>query len=156
QFVDQFIAPHRPSFIVEGEDFHFGHRRTGNCAVLAALGAARGFVVQILAHTHASLADQTIVRASSSITRWLIDLGRMADAAAVLAGRYVIDGMVVPGYHRGRTIGFPTANIATDQLLPADGVYAGTIVAPDGCICHAAINVGRRPTFAGVDRRLEV
>ncbi len=156
QFVDLTIMPHRPAAIVEGDDFHFGRRRAGNNAVLARIGKTHGFEVRVVGAEQVDLSDQLLVRASSSITRWLLEQGRVGDAARVMGRPYVVDGLVVQGDQRGRAIGFPTANVASDQLLPADGVYAGTIRTPGGPPHGAAINVGRRPTFAGVDRRLEV
>ncbi|MDP1663470.1 MAG: riboflavin kinase, partial [Phycisphaerales bacterium] len=71
------------------------------------------------------------------------------DAAAVLGRPYEIDGRVVRGDQRGRTIGFPTANVRSEQLLPADGVYGGTAHLPGGESFPAAISVGVKPTFEG-------
>jgi riboflavin kinase/FMN adenylyltransferase len=78
------------------------------------------------------------------------------DAMTLLGRPYEIEGEVVPGDRRGREIGVPTANVRTEQLLPAEGVYAGAAVLPGGARHAAAINVGTRPTFGGVGRRLEV
>lgn len=79
----------------------------------------------------------------------LVEAGDVEGAARLLGRPYELHGVVEPGDARGRTIGFPTANVAVDgdQVLPADGVYAGWYVGPDGVARPAAINVGRRPTF---------
>lgn len=156
EFIDSVVMPHKPTLIVEGDDFHFGRARAGTPAVLAGLGRSRGFETRFVGGIEVGLSDQLVVRASSTVVRWLIAQGRMKDAGIVLGRPYVIDGTVTRGDRRGRVIGFPTANVATDQLLPADGVYAGTISCPDGVVYPAAINVGERPTFKGVGRRLEV
>lgn len=154
-FVEQVLAPLSPSVVVEGPDFRFGKKRRGDSALLRSLGASRGFSVLELAGLDVDLSDQLLVRASSTVTRWLIQHGRVMDARAVLGRPYLVDGITRRGDQRGRTIGFPTANIHTDQLLPADGVYGGTLTLPDGRAFLAAINVGTRPTFNGVGRRIE-
>ncbi len=155
EFIDRLVMPLAPSTIVEGEDFRFGKRRAGDTRVLSELGTSRGFQVRIPSAVEVALADQLIVRASSTLARWLIGHGRVRDAATVLGRPYVVEGQTLQGDQRGRTIGYPTANVHTDQLLPADGVYAGTITAPGGEPHLAAINVGKRPTFNGVQRRIE-
>jgi riboflavin kinase/FMN adenylyltransferase len=79
----------------------------------------------------------------------------MRDAAIVLGRDYEVVGKVVKGEQRGRTIGFPTANVETECLVPGDGVYAGAAVLPDGREVSAAISIGNKPTFAGSPRALE-
>src|SRR5690606_4491418 len=91
--------------------------------------------------------DHQIAPASSSLARWLISEGRMTDASRVLGRAYVLDGVVERGDRRGREIGFPTANVRTDGLIPREGIYAGAVHLADGRSMHAAIHVGRRPAF---------
>ena len=141
--------------VVEGDDFRFGRARIGNSTTLVALGTSLGFAVEIVEPVEAALADQTIVRASSTTVRWLVEHGRVRDAAAVLGRPYVIAGEVVEGDRRGRTIGYPTANIKAEQLLPADGVYAGWAILDDGRRFRAAVSVGTKPMFDGVGRTAE-
>lgn len=155
QFVDRVLMPLGPSMVVEGDDFHFGRGRSGTTGVLTRLGAERGFGVQIERAVEIDLDDQTIVRASSSLVRWLLSHGRASDARRLLNRPYTVTGEVVQGDQRGRDIGYPTANIQAAVLLPGDGVYAGTIESAFGRF-DAAINVGRRPTFRGIERRMEV
>lgn len=159
EFIERVVATYRPAAIVEGADFHFGKGRAGNVATLRELGAALGFAVDIVDAVGVAISDHTIVRASSTMIRWLISHGRVTDASHLLGRNYELQGTVERGDQRGRTIGFPTANLhqANDAalLLPADGVYAGLVRLPDGRRLPAAVNVGSRPTFQGVDRRVE-
>jgi riboflavin kinase/FMN adenylyltransferase len=155
RFVEWLVSRYGPRFVVEGEDFHFGKGREGNVRVLSELGKDAGFAVDVVPPVEVALGDDQIVRASSSIVRWLISHGRVSDAARVLGRPYELEGTVVKGDQRGRTIGFPTANLSTPCLLPADGVYAGVATLPDGTRLSAAVNVGVRPTFRGKERRLE-
>lgn len=147
--------------IVEGEDFRFGQGRAGSIATLRELGAAGrmmpgGFETKVLAPVDVMLNDQTVVRASSSIVRWLLVMGRVRDASAVLGRPYELTAVTVPGDRRGRTIGFPTLNCGqSEQLLPMDGVYGGIAYLPDGRRAVAAISVGTKPTFGRSARTCE-
>ena len=155
-FIDHVIDQYQPVVIVEGHDFHFGSRRAGTPTVLRELASLRGVDVEILAPVRAALTDQSIVTASSTIVRWLLGHGRVRDAGFVLGRPHELAGTVVQGDRLGRTIGFPTANVASDSLLPGDGVYASVVVLPDGHIRGGAVNVGSRPTVNGTYRRAEV
>lgn len=155
QFVQGVVERFHPVAFVEGPDFHFGKARAGDNRLLGLLGQEMGFATIVIDAVEAALTDHSIVRCSSSMARWLVQRGRMNDAAMVLGRPYELEGVVVQGDRRGRTIGFPTANLKTDQLLPADGVYAACAVLPDGAHAPAALNVGERPTFNGVERRVE-
>ena len=154
-FINNLCSHYKPSFFVEGPDFHFGKAAKGSPATLRVLADAFGFAAHIVPPVEVPLSDQTIVRASSSVVRSMLRLGRVFDAALILGRRYALRGEVVQGDQRGRTIGFPTCNLSTDCMLPADGVYAATATLPDGTSHPAAINIGTRPTFNGVQRRLE-
>jgi riboflavin kinase/FMN adenylyltransferase len=162
EFADWLVSTFNPVHIVEGSDFHFGKGRGGNVRTLAdygnALAADMRFSVDVVQPVQVALDDQLVVTASSSITRWLVARGRVWDAASVLGRRHEVDGTVTRGDQRGRTIGFPTANLQQDGdevLLPADGVYAAFATLPDGSECPSAVNIGTRPTFNGVERRVE-
>lgn len=156
RFIESLVSRFQPQFFVEGPDFHFGKGRAGNVALLRQLGASLGFSAEQLTGVEIDLDDQTIVLASSTRVRWLIERGRVSDAARILGRPYQISGPVVQGDRRGRTIDVPTANISTEQLLPADGVYGGTARLDDGRSFTAAVSVSARPTFNGASRRLEV
>ncbi|MBL8963961.1 MAG: bifunctional riboflavin kinase/FMN adenylyltransferase [Phycisphaeraceae bacterium] len=154
EFIDRVVMPLRPTALVEGDDFHFGRARSGNTRVLAELGLSRGFGVMVCPAVEVGLDGQWLVRASSTVARWLISHGRVADAARVLGRPFSVRGQVTRGDQRGRSIGYRTANISTDQVLPADGVYAGRLD-HDGRSYPAAISVGTRPTFNGATSRVE-
>lgn len=137
--------------VVVGRSFRFGHRQEGDAAALARLGDALGFGVEAL---DAVLDEGRPV--SSSRIRDALAAGDVARAAALLGRAYFVDGTVVEGDRRGRTIGFPTANVEPDGgILPARGVYAGRCRLPDGGARTAVVNVGQRPTFGGGSVRIE-
>ncbi len=154
-FIDRVIAEHHPIAIVEGADFRFGKGRAGDVQTLARIGQAKGVHVSIIDPVETELTDQTIVTASSTIARWLAAHGRVADTARVLGRPFEVAGTVVRGDRRGREIGFPTANLDTDCLIPADAVYAGAAHLPDGRELPAAIHVGPRATFDNTTRTVE-
>ena len=133
--------------VVVGEDFHFGHQRRGNVALLRQLGAEAGFeVLPVPLLARVDGIDEPV--SSTAIRRALA--GGEVDVAARLLGRpYEARGIVVRGDQRGRLLGFPTANVEVPNqvCLPADGVYAGWYERPDGIVHPCAINLGRRPTF---------
>jgi riboflavin kinase/FMN adenylyltransferase len=155
RFVDAVLAPLQPVAVVEGPDFRFGARRAGDVRALAELGASRGFSARVVEPVEVSLNDQTVVTASSSRVRWLLEQGRVADAGRVLGRAYELVGEVVRGDQRGRTIGFPTANVRSEQMPPGEGVYACIATLEDGRTIPCAVNVGERPTFDGTERRVE-
>jgi len=143
--------------VVVGEDTRFGHKNSGDAATLRELGARYGFEVM----TVADLGEGQ--RWSSSLVRQRLGDGDVAGAAAVLGRPHRVMGTVVHGDHRGRELGYPTANLSQDAqgMIPADGVYAGwlTRVALDDDdqerVLPAAISVGTNPTFEGTQRRVE-
>ena len=133
--------------VVVGHDFHFGKGRAGNVDVLRRIGKDEGFEVEGLQLVpRPDGKDESV--SSTSIRRALAG-GEVRTAAALLGRFHEIRGSVVPGDQRGRTIGFPTANVAVPAImaLPADAVYAAIYVHPDGTRTPAAVNVGKRPTF---------
>lgn len=157
-FLNEVIDEHQPNLIVEGHDFHFGRARTGTPAVLKELCDMRGIETQILGPVKVALTDQSVVTASSSLIRWLLNHGRVRDAAYVLGRSHELSGTVVQGEQLGRTINIPTVNLETDTHLPADGVYSGfahftTQSGPQRTL--SAINVGSRPTVQGTSKRAE-
>jgi riboflavin kinase/FMN adenylyltransferase len=124
-----------------GANFLFGHDRAGNFSMLRTLGARYGFKAEKIDPVR----YKDFVVSSTRIRR-LIGEGRVDEAGALLGHQYYIDGTVMHGDHRGRTIGFPTANLcAENELLPPHGVYATTTRIAG--IVHASVtNVGTRPT----------
>ncbi len=133
--------------IVVGEDFHFGNRRRGNVSLLRSLGAEFDFDVEPVELLGRS--DGVAEPVSSTAIRRALAGGQVELAARMLGRPFQARGPVHQGDQRGRTIGFPTANVAVpaEICLPADGVYAGWYMRPDGERHPCAINLGRRPTF---------
>jgi riboflavin kinase/FMN adenylyltransferase len=124
-----------------GANFLFGHDRAGNFSMLRALGGRYGFKAEKIDPVR----YKDFVVSSTRIRR-LISEGRVDEAGALLGRQYAIDGLVVRGDERGRTLGFPTANLCTDnELLPPHGVYATTTTV-DGVVHASVTNVGVRPT----------
>jgi riboflavin kinase/FMN adenylyltransferase len=139
--------------IASGFDFAFGHRRGGDARFLGAQSEALGIGLTLVP----ALADAQGPLSSTRIRRALQD-GYPERATAELGRPWTIRGEVAHGDKRGRTIGFPTANIQLGRHLePARGVYAVTIRLPDGTERKGVANIGRRPTVnAGTESRLEV
>jgi riboflavin kinase/FMN adenylyltransferase len=130
-----------------GANFLFGHDRAGTFSVLRSLGARHGFRAEKIDPVR----YKDFVVSSTRIRR-LVAEGRVDEAGALLGHHYFIDGIVVRGRARGREIGFPTANLETNnELLPPAGVYA-TMAAVNGIAFPSVTNVGMRPTFGDVDR----
>lgn len=138
EFIDQvLVARLRAQIVSVGENFRFGHRAAGDTALLEADPRFQTRVVPLVE------VEGEVV--SSSHIRGLVMAGEVELAARFLGAPFQIEGAVVAGDQRGRTLGFPTANIVPDEALvyPGHGVYAA--IADDG---PAAVSVGVRPTFA--------
>jgi riboflavin kinase/FMN adenylyltransferase len=128
-----------------GPDFAFGHRRGGDVAFLRAAAEARGIGLSVVP----KLADAEGPISSTRVRRLLQD-GYPERAAALLGRDWAITGPVTHGDARGRTIGFPTANIPLGRHLePARGVYAVRARLADGRLVPGVANLGRRPTLGG-------
>jgi riboflavin kinase/FMN adenylyltransferase len=138
--------------LVCGPDFAFGHRRGGTVALLAERAEALGMGLTVVP----TLVDQAGAISSTRIRRALQD-GYPERANAALGRPWAIRGEVVHGEKRGRTIGFPTANIRLGRHLePARGVYAVTARLDDGTVRGGVANIGRRPTLGdSLESRLE-
>lgn len=151
-FVDLLLSHLRMKSLWLTPDFALGYQREGDFAFLSAQGRQKGFAV----YSVDLLMDAQHRAIRSSAIRRALAEGDVSRAADLLARPYRVSGEVVHGDHRGRSIGFPTANLAVwaEQLLPANGVYA----------CHAYLgaerfaavtNIGLRPTFNGTETRVE-
>ncbi len=146
--VDKLAA----SVMVEGPNFHFGRDRQGNIQVLQQWCAEQGIGLSEMPLTEAGA--QVV---SSTRVRELVARGQLMAANALLLEPYRITGQVVSGAQRGRTIGFPTANLAgIEVLLPAIGVYAGRVLGLESEPLAAAIHLGPNPTFAEDEPKVEV
>ena len=139
--------------VVVGAAFRFGQGRAGDVALLRRLGRSLGFRVHGMRpvfHQGAPI--------SSSRVREALARGEVGGAAEMMGRPFAIDGRVVRGEGRGRTIGIATANIApVNEMLPGNGVYACwmRVGGPDRPIWPAVANVGRRPTFGGAETTVE-
>lgn len=143
-FVRDMIAGHVGAVgVVTGEDFTFGRRRGGNPAVLKQLGEPLG----VSARTVGAVLDAEGAISSSRI-REALKGGDCETATRLLTRPFTVRGAVQHGDKRGRTIGFPTANLALGTYLrPRYGIYAVTGHLPDGRTLQGAANIGIRPTF---------
>ena len=145
QFVEEVIVDAlRVRVLFVGEDFRFGHGRAGGLAELKKFGAPHG--LQVRPARPVKVRGRAV---SSSWIRELIGAGDMTLARKLLGRPYYLEGTVIGGDHRGRALGFPTANLLIEnELYPRYGVYA-TRVWLRGRPHPAVTNVGLRPTFAG-------
>jgi riboflavin kinase / FMN adenylyltransferase len=154
RFVDEvLVGCLNARAVAVGADFHFGHGRRGNVALLTELGAHHGFSVTglgLVGPDGRPASDPV----SSTAVRALLEAGSVEEAAGLLGRPHEVRGVVQRGDRRGRELGFPTANVAVpaEIQLPADGIYAGWLVrhgvpGVTGALLPAAISLGRRPTF---------
>jgi riboflavin kinase/FMN adenylyltransferase len=139
----------QPLEVYVGYDFHFGRDREGSMRMLTEMGPRLGFSVTIIPEVTVDADD-----VNSTRIRQLLAEGEAERAARMLGRPFTIRGYVVRGDERGRSLGFPTANVEPEnEVIPAAGVYAGHLGLldhgdpPAGARLPAVINVGRRPTF---------
>jgi riboflavin kinase/FMN adenylyltransferase len=158
EFIEQCLYERvRPVEVYVGYDFHFGRDREGSMRLLTELGPRLGFSVTIIPEVTVDDGD-----VNSTRIRELLAAGEPERAARMLGRPFTVRGEVVRGDERGRSLGFPTANLEPEnQILPASGVYAGHLRMLDegeparGACLPAVTNVGCRPTFAGGETRAE-
>jgi riboflavin kinase/FMN adenylyltransferase len=145
----------RPSCLIEGSRFTFGKGRGGTIETLKKWSATDGIALHVAQSVEVPLLDLMVVPVSSSLIRWLLANGRVRDAAICLGRAYALEGQVIEGFRRGRTIGVPTANLKiTEQMVPVEGVYAGRCVV-DRKPYPAAVSIGTMPTFGEKVRQVE-
>jgi riboflavin kinase / FMN adenylyltransferase len=146
-FVDQWVEHLKISELWVGSDFAMGHKREGNVEFLTAQGQEKGFSVTAIDLIMTDTGDKVI--RSSEIREHLYQ-GDVDTVRGWLGRGYAVVGEVVQGQQRGRTIGFPTANVDvwSEQIIPANGVYAGWAKLGDETF-KAVTNIGIRPTFDG-------
>ena len=141
--------------IVVGADFHFGRGRRGDAVLLRAMSGQLGFGVTI----HEMIGDETGEFASTAL-RVLIEEGRCRDAARQLGRWHTVSGRVIAGDRRGRTLGYPTANLDFgEQLVPRYGIYASRVTVHDGPhrgTYDGVASIGERPTFGRNGPNFEV
>ncbi len=148
---DVLLGSLRPATVVVGADFSFGHKGQGTVTLLGERLAAHGIGLRV----PETVKHGGLVVSSSAIRQFLLE-GRVEPAAALLGRPYRLDGVVVHGDARGRRIGFPTANLASDnELVPKLGVYVTRAGLADGRTVGSVTNIGLRPTFQGSGTRIE-
>jgi riboflavin kinase/FMN adenylyltransferase len=154
-FIEEVIVGRfRPRHLVEGPNFFFGAGRAGTVDTLRQAGRERGFFLHVVEPEGIDLPEGR-ERISSTLIRRLLSCGRVEDAAQCLARPYSVCGPVVHGAGWGRRLGAATMNLDTgDQLLPADGVYAGRVRC-EGREWAAAASIGTKPTFEDDQRSVE-
>lgn len=146
RFVREFV--HRrisPVEVYVGYDFHFGRDREGSMRLLTETGPRLGFSVTIISEVTVEGSD-----VNSTRIRELLARGDVGLARTLLGRPYTITGEIIDGDRRGRTIGFPTANVRSyNEVLPSAGVYAGRlrVLGDEAVSLPAVTNVGLRPTF---------
>ncbi len=142
----QTLLDYSARALVVGPDFRFGRDRAGEVALLQQFGARHGLAV--IVEPPVRIGDE---RVSSSAVREALGRGDVARATELLGQVADLTGTVIEGQRRGRTLGFPTANLATEPVLhPADGVYAVVVRVLDGSaprLLHGVANLGVRPTL---------
>jgi len=150
-FVKQVLVKQiHPSYIVEGPSFAFGHNRQGDTETLRRLSGRGGFQVHVVAPYRLTMgADDRQAVVSSTRIRQCLRAGDVAEAAACLGRPYSLFGRIVHGAGDGKKLGYPTINLdISEQLIPAEGVYAGAAVI-GGQRRAAAVSIGCRPTLGG-------
>jgi riboflavin kinase/FMN adenylyltransferase len=152
---DILLEKFHPTHVVEGPSFGFGRGRKGTPELLRQVAGRAGCEVYILGPVTLQIDCGETLMVSSSMIRRLLTAGKVRRAGLCLGRAYTVTGCVVAGDGRGRSIGFPTANLeGCEQLIPGDGVYAGEVFVGEDR--HpAAISIGHKPTFGGDTRAVE-
>lgn len=153
-FVNRLLTHLRMSALWATADFAMGYKREGNLPFLMQQGQEKGFRVETIELVHPANNGEKI--SSEHIRTVLVEEGNVQQAAEWLGRPYSVQGEVVQGQQRGRTIGFPTANLAIpeEKVVPAFGVYA-CVADVDGQPIPAVTNIGNRPTFGGQTMTVE-
>jgi riboflavin kinase/FMN adenylyltransferase len=163
EFVENVLvnALHAKAVVI-GHDVRFGRGNSGDLDTMHALGRRFGFEVLAIDDFGASVPLETgegeeVRRCSSTWVRESLEAGDVETAARILGRPHRMRGEVVHGAARGRTLGFPTANLGpgAEGYIPADGIYAGWLIDEGRTRWPAAISVGSNPTFEGVSRQVE-
>ena len=128
-FVSRFLVDNvQPSLVVEGDDFNFGTGRAGSIQTLKKLGTRHGFEVSVVGPRQVTLSTGQTVRVSSTMIRYMLESGHVADAGIALARPYRLAEKIIPGRGIGKKLGFPTLNMKRpNQVIPGEGVYAGFV-----------------------------
>jgi riboflavin kinase/FMN adenylyltransferase len=150
EFIERFLVKGiKPSAVVEGHDFNFGRDRSGDVEALTAYGMEKEFEVVIIDPKEVRLSTGQKVRVSSTMIRYMVESGHIADAAVSLGRPYKLVGRIIEGRGKGRELGFPTANMEKPgQVIPAEGVYAGYVGFGDDYATACAAKATRRAVYS--------
>jgi riboflavin kinase / FMN adenylyltransferase len=154
EFLKKVLVDHlKAQHVVVGDNFKFGFKAAGDTDYLAKFGNENGFTTAVFERFSDGKEPWSSTRA-----RNYIESGEV-DKAALVLGRFPrLEGIVVHGDHRGRELGYPTANLETPHQMsvPEDGIYAGYLVRTKTKeVLPAAISIGTNPTFDGKEKRVE-
>jgi riboflavin kinase/FMN adenylyltransferase len=151
QFIERYLVPLRVRIVLVGQGFKFGSGGVGNVQTLRDLGARYGFQTREVENV-----EVNGMKISTTAIRQLLDEGKVEIANLLLGRNHTTEGVVEHGRKLGRKLGYPTANISrsAEGYLPADGVYAGYLIA-DGIRYPAAHSVGTNDSIEAVPRLLE-
>lgn len=151
-FLNTYIQPLLPHTLVAGYDFRFGHRQLGTTQTLSTWCQDRG-----IQFTEIPPITDSGIPIKSQTIRELIATGKIDSAVHLLGHPYLIQGTVIHGDHRGRLLGFPTANlmVSPEKLVPKAGIYGGWMSHHQEWF-RCLIYIGNRPTFDGITRQIEV
>ncbi len=148
-FVERFLVPLHSTMVVEGSDFNFGKDRSGTIDTLRQLGDKFSFGVTMVPPRLVTLSTGQLIRAASTMIRYMLESGHVADAHVILGRPYRLYGPVIPGHGRGRQLGFPTLNMdIPSQVIPAQGVYAGFVNLADSADAIIASPATRPAVFS--------
>lgn len=154
EFLKQVLVEHlHAHHVVVGDNFRFGHKASGDINFLRKFGEANGFTTSVFERFSDGFEPWSSTRA-----RNYIENGEVDKATSVLGRFPRLEGVVVHGDHRGRELGYPTANLETpiNMTIPEDGIYAGYLVrSKTKEVLPAAISIGTNPTFDGTEKRVE-
>ncbi len=156
EFVDQILIDAlKATHVIVGKGFRFGHKRAGTTEVLINLCSTRGVGVTVHEPILDTEHDSEVI--SSTRIRELVKAGEVDEIPALLGRPYTMWGEVVHGDARGRELGYPTANITTEnEVLPPDGIYTTTLETPSFGPLEAITYVGRRPTYEGEEAQRNI
>ncbi len=160
-FVEEVLIQKLQAKVISvGQDFCFGYQRRGTVADLKAIAELFGVKVLVSQLKTRLVNSGESVRISSSLIRQALGAGEVSQANQMLGRAYSLRGQVIEGQKLGRTIGFPTANlaIAPDKLLPRNGVYCVRVTLDDAAspVLNGVMNIGYRPTIDGKQLTVEV
>jgi len=161
EFMDSLTTNFTIRGIEVGSNFSLGHNRMGDISFLKEYGQQHGIVVRTI-----SLEEGEGTRISSTRIRTLVSEGQVAEANELLGHPFTLTDVVRHGDHRGRLLGFPTANLkpGAHKLVPLNGVYAAYVSLENratgdatsaSSVYKGVVNIGIRPTFGGKERIVE-